>query len=103
MGEASDAVKEKASEVAAAGYEKAKAVAGSVVERASEEAEAQGLTAETGDPMSDLARIGSVVKAGKDAAVEEASNQNLVDNGSKPKDPTDGGSARRPSAPTADL
>lgn len=106
MGETSDAVKQKASEVASAGYEKAKAVAGSVVERAGEEAEAQGLTADKADnAMSDLAsRIGSVMEAGKEAALEEASNQNLVDDGSKPRDhKADTGSAPRPPAPAADL
>jgi hypothetical protein len=105
MGEASDAVKEKASEVATAGYDKAKAVAGSVIERASQEAEAQGLTAgEADNAMSDLAaRIGSVAEAGKDAALEEASNQGLTGDGSKPRDKAAGGSGRKPSARPADL
>jgi ElaB/YqjD/DUF883 family membrane-anchored ribosome-binding protein len=105
MGEASDAMKEKAGEVAAAGYEKAKAVAESVVERGSEEAEAQRLTAsEFEDAMSDLASsIGSVVEAGKDAALEEASNQNLVDDGSRPKDRTADGPASRPSTPATEM
>ena len=104
MGEASDAVKEKASEVAAAGYEKAKAVAGSVVERASEEVEAQGLAGkEAGDPMSDLARIDSVVVAGKEAAMDEASKQGMVDDESKSKDRTNGGAVPRSSASAADL
>jgi ElaB/YqjD/DUF883 family membrane-anchored ribosome-binding protein len=76
MGEASDALKEKASE----GYEKAKAVAKKTVDKASDEAKAQGLGTDSAEgALRDLgSKAGAVFDAAKDAAIDEASRQGLT-------------------------
>jgi len=86
MGETSDALKQRASEAAASGYEKAKSVAKSAIERAGAEAEAQGLTADAAEgAVSDIAaRASAVVGATTDAAREEAARQGLT--GDEPED-----------------
>jgi ElaB/YqjD/DUF883 family membrane-anchored ribosome-binding protein len=82
MGGASDAVKEGVSSVATAGYAKAKAVVGEVIETASSEAESQGITKDT---VKDLARdlsskAGAVLETAKEAAIDEADRQGLTGN-----------------------
>jgi ElaB/YqjD/DUF883 family membrane-anchored ribosome-binding protein len=80
MGEASDAVKTRAGEAAAAGYDKARTVAEKTWDRASREAEAQGLTTEkAGEALSDVGeRVSSVWQATKDGVREEAERQGLM-------------------------
>jgi ElaB/YqjD/DUF883 family membrane-anchored ribosome-binding protein len=80
MGEASDAVKQQASEAGAAGYEKAKAVAEKTWESASQEAERQGLTADKAKEALDNIgeKADSIRETTMDSAREEASRQGLM-------------------------
>jgi len=76
MGEASDALKEQASK----GYEKAKAVTKKTLDKATDEAQAQGLSKENADDvLGELAsKAGTVLETAKDAAIDEASRQGLA-------------------------
>jgi ElaB/YqjD/DUF883 family membrane-anchored ribosome-binding protein len=93
MGEASDAVKEQASK----GYEKAKAVAKKTLDKVADEAQAQGLsTGKAEGVLGELAsKAGAVFETAKDAAIDEASRQGLVDdaadNSGPSGEPTKGG------------
>ena len=82
MGEASDAVKQQASEAGAAGYEKAKAVAEKTWESASQEAERQGLTADKAkEALDNLGeKANSVRETSVNSARDEASRQGLMSN-----------------------
>ena len=86
MGEASDALKEKAAE----GYEKAKAVATKTFDKASDEARAQGLATDSaGEVLRDLgSKAGAVFDAAKDTAIDEASRQGLTGEREKDLDPS---------------
>ncbi|MBS3647333.1 DUF3618 domain-containing protein [Pseudaminobacter sp. 19-2017] len=80
MGEASDAVKKQASDMAAQGYDKAKAVAAGTYEKVAEEAEKQGLTSEKAEDL--LGEIGSrastVLQTAKETVKQEAKREGLT-------------------------
>jgi ElaB/YqjD/DUF883 family membrane-anchored ribosome-binding protein len=80
MGEASDAVKKQASDMAAQGYDKAKGVAAGTYEKVAEEAEKQGLTTEKAEDL--LGEIGNrastVLQTAKETVKQEAQREGLT-------------------------